>query len=452
MSQTGLTLYTRDNIRKVRQFVSLPEALQRDVLAASAVLPFRVNNHVLEHLIDWNAAPDDPYFQLTFPQLAMLPPESVPSLASLWNRDDDDPAVGACATSIRAKLNPHPSEQWTLNVPLSPSLMSHGIQHKYPTTVLFFPAAGQTCHAYCSYCFRWAQFTNNQDQRFAEHDSHVLPDYLRDKPQVTDVLFTGGDPLVMNASLLRRYLSPLLTSEFEHVQVIRIGTKSLGYWPHRFLSDPDAAELLHLFEEVTAAGRHLAIMSHFTHPRELQQEATRHAVRAVQRTGAVIRSQEPIVGRVNDSSGTWAELWSLEIGLGIVPYYAFALRDTGPKRYFDVPLARCVEIVQGAFRHLSGLAQTVRGPVMSASAGKIVVESVSSIAAQRVFGLRFIQARNPEWIGRLFFAEYDDHASWLSDLRPAFGEREFFFEPELQQIRQRPGLRLQLPVSADALQ
>jgi hypothetical protein len=143
-------------------------------------------------------------------------------------------------------------------------------------------------------------------------------------------------------------------------------------------------------------------------------------------------------------------LWDLEVGLGVVPYYAFVLRDTGPKRYFNVPLARCVGIVHDAFRRLSSLAQTARGPVMSASPGKILVESAPAVGGQRVFALRFLQARNPAWVGRMFFAEYDEHASWLDELRPAFSEPEFFFEPELRQMRREAASRIELPISPDS--
>jgi L-lysine 2,3-aminomutase len=444
MTRTAFAHYTRESIHEVAQFRALPPALRRSVLAASVVLPFRVNAYVLEHLVDWAAAPDDPYFQLTFPQLDMLPAATAAAVAPLWDRPSTDPVVGRAAAAARAELNPHPADQWALNVPATGDGLLRGVQHKYPSTVLFFPAAGQTCHAYCTYCFRWPQFTGDPELRFAERDVGTLLTYLRGRTQVTDVLMTGGDPLVMHASLLRRYIAPLLAPEFAHVRVIRLGTKSLGYWPHRFLTDADTGELLRLFDEVAAAGRQLAVMSHFTHPRELGQPHTRRAIRAVQRTGAVIHSQEPIVRGVNDSADTWAELWTAEVSLGVVPYYAFVLRNTGPKRYFDVPLARCLAIMQAARRRLSGLAQTARGPVMSASPGKVLVESAPVINGQQVFALRFLQARNPAWIDRPFFAEFDDSASWLDDLRPAFAEREHFFEAEFRQLHEAARPRLEL--------
>ena len=72
-----------------------------------------------------------------------------------------------------------------------------GVQHKYSETVLVFPAAGQTCHAYCTYCFRWSQFIGDEELRFAQKEASSLFDYLAEHSEVSDILMTGGDPMVM---------------------------------------------------------------------------------------------------------------------------------------------------------------------------------------------------------------------------------------------------------------
>ncbi len=144
-----------------------------------------------------------------------------------------------------------------------------GVQHKYPETVLIFPRQGQTCHAYCAYCFRWAQFVDEPELKMATADLDKVMDYSGHR-EVTSVLITGGDPMIMGAPVLRRYLEPLLEPGMEHIESIRIGSKSLAYWPQRFVSDPDADDTLRLFEQVVASGRALAFMAHFSHPRELE--------------------------------------------------------------------------------------------------------------------------------------------------------------------------------------
>jgi L-lysine 2,3-aminomutase len=91
--------------------------------------------------------------------------------------------------------------------------------------------------------------------------------YLQQHREVTSVLMTGGDPMIMGATVLRRYIEPLLGPGLEHIESVRIGSKSLAYWPQRFVSDPDADETLRLFEQVVDSGRSLAFMAHFSHPR-----------------------------------------------------------------------------------------------------------------------------------------------------------------------------------------
>ena len=120
--------------------------------------------------------------------------------------------------------------------------------------------------------------------------------------------------------------------------------------------------------------------------------------------------------------------------LGIVPYYMFVERDTGARAYFEVPLARAHEIYADAIRGVSGLARTARGPSMSAGPGKVEVQGVTEVPGEKVFALRFIQGRNPDWVARPFFAKYDEEATWLDQLKPAFGESEFFFEPEYRRL------------------
>jgi len=89
----------------------------------------------------------------------------------------------------------------------------------------------------------------------------------------------------------------------------RIGTKALVYWPQRFVSDDDADDLLELFDEVEAAGRHLAVMGHYSHPVELDPAISHEAVRRVRNTGVQIRMQGPLIRHVNDDSEAWATLW-----------------------------------------------------------------------------------------------------------------------------------------------
>ena len=429
--------YQRGDIDSIPELARLSADDLLAMKAVSAVLPFRVNNYVVEQLIDWDRIPDDPIYQLTFPQRGMLAPDDLGHIADLIRANAPEAELRAEARKIQLRLNPHPAGQLELNVPSIDGEPLPGMQHKYRETVLFFPSQGQTCHAYCTYCFRWPQFVGLDELKFASREAESLVAYLRAHREVSSVLFTGGDPMVMKTSVVRRYIEPLLGPGLEHITSIRIGTKAPAYWPQRFVTDRDADDLLRLFEETRAAGKTLALMAHFSHPRELETPTAQAALRRILATGAVVRCQAPLIRHVNDQASTWADMWRLQVQLGTVPYYMFVERDTGPKNYFEVPLARALEIFQGAYRLVSGLARTVRGPSMSATPGKVKVVGTAEVHGERVFVLAFEQGRDPAWVGRTFFARFDPAATWLDQLRPAFGEKEFFFAPEMSHIKEQ---------------
>ena len=363
----------------------------------------------------------------SFPSPTCCPKPDVQRLAGLIQTEAPEAALRAAVHEIRMRLNPHPAGQQLLNAPTMHGKPLPGLQHKYPETVLFFPRQGQTCHAYCTYCFRWAQFVGEPELKMATDDIGTLVAYLGEHPEVTSVLITGGDPMIMSEPVLRRYIEPLLDPRLDQLESIRIGTKLLSYWPQRFVTDPDAGATLRLFGEVVSSGRTLALMAHFTHPRELAPPVLADAVRRIRDTGAVIRTQAPLIRTINDDPGTWRAMWRTQVRQGMIPYYMFVERDTGPQDYFAVPLARAYEIFRDAYQGVSGLCRTVRGPSMSATPGKVCVDGVAEVAGAKVFVLRMIQARDPSLVGRPFFARFDPDATWLTDLRPAFADR-FPFE------------------------
>ncbi|MFP4682173.1 MAG: KamA family radical SAM protein [Ectothiorhodospira sp.] len=423
-------VFTERTLEGIPALARLPEERRFEMKVVSSVLPFRVNEYIIEELIDWDQVPDDPLYQLTFPQRDMLTPEAFERMAALHREGAPRERITALARQLREELNPHPAGQVAMNRPILDGEPLEGLQHKYRETVLFFPSQGQTCHAYCTFCFRWPQFVGDKDLRIASTQADRLQAYLAAQPQVSDLLITGGDPMVMKTKHLLQYLEPLMEPRFEHVQSIRIGTKALTFWPHRFVSDGDADALLLLLERLVSAGKHVAIMAHYNHWQEMETPMAREAIRRLRDTGAEIRSQGPLLAHINDDPEVWARMWQTQVRLGVIPYYMFVERDTGARRYFEIPLARAWEIYRGAMTRVSGLGRTARGPSMSAGPGKVEIQGVAEIHGEKVFVLRFIQGRNPDWVQRPFFARYDEQATWLDQLRPAFGEEKFFFEDE----------------------
>ncbi|MFI1104617.1 KamA family radical SAM protein [Streptomyces melanogenes] len=417
------------------QLRGLDEGARRDMKVVAAVLPFKVNRYVIEELIDWDRVPDDPLYRLTFPHRDMLPAAMFTEMRTLQESGAPGRDVRELANKLRRELNPHPSGQMEHSIPMLNGRPVQGLQHKYRQTVLLFPAAGQTCHAYCGYCFRWAQFVGVPEWKQSLRQADDSLAYLQRHPEVSDVLVTGGDPMIMSADRLRTTIAPLLTPGLGHLQNIRIGTKALSYWPYRFLTDRDADDVLRLLEECVAAGRSVSVMAHFSHARELATAAVRRAVSRIRSTGAVVRAQAPLVRYVNDDPDAWADMWREMVRLGIQPYYMFVERDTGAQNYFAVPLARAVEIYHGAVRQVSGLARTARGPVMSATPGKVHLTGETTVQGVRVFVCQFLQARDESMLGRPFFTAWSPDATWFEQLRPAFDSAPFPFGPDAVEQR-----------------
>ncbi len=412
----------------------LPEEIQaeswlKETEIVSHVFPFRVNAYVLNELIRWPQVPDDPIFRLLFPQKEMLLNDEFEKLKAACSIGDKQ-QVTLLTASIRNRMNPHPANQME-NRPVVGGKVLTGIQHKYQDAVLFFPSKGQTCHAYCSFCFRWPQFIGQTSNKFGKTDVKTLCDYLETHPEVRSVLLTGGDPLIMSTNNLAEVIRPLLAGGQDHITSVRIGTKSFGFWPGRFINDPDAGALLKLFEKVVSHKKHLAIMAHFSHYHELETPKVQSAIRAVLDTGAVIRTQSPVLRGVNDDPQVWKRMWEKQVHLGCIPYYMFISRNTGAHHYFSIPLVRAIEIYKEAIRGINGLSLTVRGPVMSTAQGKVELLDAWEMAPDRFrFTLRFIRHRNPHLAGKVFTATGSSEAYWLSDLIPENPDHLMYFHPQ----------------------
>ncbi|MDD3979084.1 MAG: lysine 2,3-aminomutase [Proteiniphilum sp.] len=420
--------YILRNYNDLPQLQKLTDEEREAIRVVGQVLPFKSNNYVVEELINWDNVPNDPIFTLTFPRKEMLSRGHYEQVKKLLE-SNDEAGLKKRVHEIRLKLNPNPAGQ-EHNVPSIDGIKLHGMQHKYRETVLFFPSQGQTCHAYCTFCFRWPQFSGMNELKFAMKEADLLHRYLKKHTRVSDVLFTGGDPLTAKTNIMAAYIEPLLTKEYEHIHTIRIGSKTLGYWPYRFLTDKDADDMLRLFEKVTKAGKHLAFQAHFNHPVELSTDAVKQAIDRIRNTGAQIRTQSPLLRHINDDPQVWASMWKEQVNLGMIPYYMFVARDTGSKAFFDVPLERAWNIFRKAYRNVSGISRTVRGPSMSANPGKIQILGVTEVQGEKVFVMRFIQCRNPKLVDIPFFAKYDKKATWFDELVPAFGEEQFFFQKD----------------------
>lgn len=309
------------------------------------------------------------------------------------------------ADPIRRLIVPHPGEltDWGLLDASNEAAnrVVPGVQHKYRDTVLLL--CSQVCGGLCRYCFRKRLFLDGNDETAVNVDQAL--DYIAEHPEVTNVLLTGGDPLMLSTRRLTAIIERL--RKIEHVRIIRIGSKMPAFWPWRILDDPALLELLSTHS--TARSR-IYLMMHFDHPRELTEPAV-EAVDRLIRAGVICVNQCPIVRGVNDDTDVLTELFRELSFVGCPQYYLFQGRPTAGNQPYEVPLVRSYELMEAAKRRCSGLAKRAR-LIMSHASGKVEVVGLDE---QNIY-LRYHRARAAADRGRFFIRRRNDSAYWLDDL------------------------------------
>jgi KamA family protein len=323
---------------------------------------FRANDYYLR-LVDWDD-PNDPIRQLIVPRVEEL---------NDW---------GALDAS---------NEQLVTVAP--------GVQHKYTDTVLLL--CSEVCGAFCRYCFRKRLFMGNSGA--VDIDSGIQ--YIADHPEVTNVLLTGGDPLILSTKRLVNVIHAL--REIPHVQIIRLGSKMPAFNPFRISEDD---ELLAAFSRYSTAEKRIHLMAHFDHPRELTPQAIA-CIDACIRRGVVCVNQCPLIRGINDDPEVLHTLYSKLSYIGCTPYYLFQGRPTAGNQPYTVPIVRGWSVFQEAICRGSGLARRARF-CMSHESGKVEVLAVD----QRHIYLRYHQAKNQRDLGRFFICHRDEEAYWLDQL------------------------------------
>ena len=220
------------------------------------------------------------------------------------------------------------------------------------------------------------------------------------------------------------------------------------YWPLpvHVTDKPTPTIVLRLIERLVArAGKHaLDHGPRQPRPVELEPERRRRTpIRRLRSTPAcVVRSQgPPDPSHVNDDADAVCvgHVEGRSSTAGIVPYYMFVERDTGARRYFEVPLARAQEIYAEAIRSVSGLARTARGPSMSAAPGRSRSRADGRSTASASSSCASSRARDPDWVSRPFFARFDPEALARRP-RARFRRREVLLGRGLRRLLPPPPL------------
>ncbi len=277
-----------------------------------------------------------------------------------------------------------------------------GLQHKYRETALLL--ATNRCAGYCRHCFRKRMVGIPTDETIRLFDEAVS--YIKEHPEITNVLISGGDPLVLPTEVIEYFLSEL--SKIPHLKFIRFGSRVPVFYPMRIYED---SKLLEVFSKYSKPERRVYLVTHFNHPKEVTQQA-RKAVDALIRSGVPVSNQTVLLKGVNDNPETLSTLMKEITSAGVIPYYVFQCRPVKRvKTHFQVPLKKGYEIVEKAKQKLDGHAKRFKY-IMSHKTGKI---EIVGIIGNEIY-LKYHQAKDFRKVGKLFKRILTPNAGWLDDL------------------------------------
>lgn len=330
-------------------------------------------------------------------RVIQLYPMRIPlSYYSLINPSDPaDPIAKMCIPSLD-ELDPSGSFDTSGE---QKNTARSGVQHKYRQTALILTT--NVCAMYCRHCFRKRLVGLSNAELNRQVDEAVQ--YIRENPEISNVLLSGGDALMLPNSILRRYLSEL--SAIESLDFIRIGSRVPVVFPEKIIED---AELL---ETLTEYGKKKALylVTQFNHPREIASKQV-DAIQCLLRCFTQIRNQTVLLRGVNDNAETLGTLLQELTKIGIAPYYVFQCRPVrGVKGRFQVPLLEGVKIVDGAKAMQNGLGKSFRF-AMSHPRGKIEILGTTE---KNHMLFKFHQAKAPEDQDRIFSLTIADNQCWL---------------------------------------
>ncbi|MBF0179560.1 MAG: KamA family radical SAM protein [Magnetococcales bacterium] len=342
------------------------------------------SNHYYLSLIDWRD-PRDPIRRLVIPASQEL---------DAWGNDDP---------SREASHTPIP-----------------GLQHKYGSTALLL--VSNRCASICRYCFRKRIFRQHHSEMVG--DFNRVLEYLRARREITNILLTGGDPLMLTTGRLDEILTRL--REIEHIGIIRIGSKMPAFMPQRINDDP---ELLAMLRSHCQADKRIYLITHFTHPRELTRQAIA-SVDALLGHGMIVANQCPLIRGINDDARVLATLLRRLAWIGAPAYYLFQCRPARGNLHFTVPLEEGIMIFNEAKANCSGLAKRVRY-VMSHPSGKI--EMIGLTEESVIF--QYWQAADRREFNRVFTAPRNPRALWLDDYPTTSPQRALRGERESKKLK-----------------
>ena len=238
-----------------------------------------------------------------------------------------------------------------------------GVTHRYPDRVLL--KVTYQCASYCRFCFRRYKVSESNNN-LTDAQFEACWDYLRSHKEISEVILTGGDPLVLSDKRLSKIFDSL--NSIDHVKMIRIHTRIPTVLPSRI-----NVALAHLLEKSSEAGKALWLVAHVNSASELSQETDR-AFRQLKNAGVNLLSQTVLLRGINDSQEALSKLFRELLFRGVKPYYLHKTDLAQGTSHFRVPLKEAIELVGSLRGKISGLAIPQLVVDIPGGYGKVVVE------------------------------------------------------------------------------
>jgi lysine 2,3-aminomutase len=217
-----------------------------------------------------------------------------------------------------------------------------GLTHRYPDRALLVTT--HVCTMYCRFCTRKRATMKRGGWDAVSRDDERMIEYVRDHPEIHDVIVSGGDPLTLPLEKLAFFLENL--AAIAHVDVIRVGTRVPVTLPQR-INDDDLIETLSASDKVW-------IQTHFNHAREVTPESAR-ACRRLRMAGLPINNHAVLMKGVNDSLAAQRALCRALLRIKVRPYYLFHCDPVTGAGQFRTSVWKGIEIIEGLRGHMSGL-------------------------------------------------------------------------------------------------
>lgn len=278
----------------------------------------------------------------------------------------------------------------------------NGILHKYPYSALI--VATDYCSMYCRHCFRKA-IVGLPNDKTVDNFKKAL-EYIKEHKEITNVIISGGDPMLIDTPKLKKMLEGL--KEIDHVNFVRIGTRTPVVYPMRFFDD-SLIEYLKEFNKVKT----LYIPTHFNHVNEITPTAKK-AILRIREAGIAVNNQAVLLKGVNDSVEDIENLMNGLTSIGVNPYYLYQCMPVSRVRnHFQVPLKDAIDMVDEAKTKLDGYAKRFKF-IMGHDIGKI--EIIGRIEDKLV--LKHIHSRpeKPEEASSMKIMKLTPNAGWLDDM------------------------------------